>query len=364
MDNTKVAVIGAGHGGTAMAAHLSLLGADVNLCDLFPEYIKSIQETGGIYLEGTCGSSFVRLNQVTENIREAISGVALIMVVTPAFTHRLIAEACHSCLADGQVIVLNPGRTGGALEFLKYLSERNVQKDITIAETQTLIYACRKTGPAQAAIYGLKKRVDVACIPAVNLERVLKMLNQFFPQFAGAEHVIYTSLSNIGAVFHPAPVLLNVGRIETPRQTFKYYTEGISRTVAEVLEKIDQERVEVAAGLGVSIKRAAEWLRETYCVEGKNLYQLIQNNPAYREIIGPDKVDVRYITEDVPMGLVPISELARKAGVKTPVIDSIIEMANIVYGQNFRENGRTLARLGLDKVALEKIIAYCKSGIA
>lgn len=117
--NKKVAVIGAGNGGMAVSAYLSLSGVSVNLCDLFPEYTNDIIKEGGIKLVGVDKNGFAKMNLVTNNIHDAIKGVKLIMVVTPAFTHKMIAEDCSKCLEDGQIVVLNPGRTAGALYFLR-----------------------------------------------------------------------------------------------------------------------------------------------------------------------------------------------------------------------------------------------------
>lgn len=364
MNATRIAVIGAGHGGTSMAAHLAKMGAEVNLYDLFPEYISGIQKMGGINLEGVCGSGFVRLNKVTEDLKEALTGVELIMVVTPSFTHRLFANACCEYLEDGQVIVLNPGRTGGALEFLKILRDKGLQKQITVAETQTLIYACRKKGPASATIYGIKNEVMVASIPASNIERVTSLLGRYYSQFKGVENVLYTSLGNIGAVVHPAPVIMNIGRIETPNNSFKYYMEGITPTVATLLEKVDGERRTVANAVGIKLDSVQDWLKKIYNTSGKNLYELMQNNEAYKGIMGPETVNVRYITEDVPMSLVPISELGRKFGVVTPVIDTIIDVACAIYERDFRKEGRTLDKLGLDCIDNSDIVGYCASGFA
>lgn len=146
----RVAVIGAGNGGTAIAAYLASLGVEVNLCDLFPQYLEGIIAADGIDLTLDGQTTHQRLNKVTGDVAEAISGVHLIMVVTPSFTHRMIAERCYSALTDGQVVVLNPGRTGGALDFLNTIRSKGCHADITIAETQTLIYSCRKTGPASS----------------------------------------------------------------------------------------------------------------------------------------------------------------------------------------------------------------------
>jgi len=356
MDIMKIAIIGAGHGGTSMAAHLSLMGAEVNLCDMFPEYLEGIKNEGGIHLEGVCENGFARLDKVTDSIEEAIKSVHLIMVVTPSFTHSMIAEACCKYLENGQVVVLNPGRTGGALEFANILNQKGVKKDLIIAETQTLIYAARKTGPATAKILAIKNEVDVACVPSNKIDIVMKLLNEFYPQFKGVENVLYTSLTNIGAIFHPTPVLLNMGRIETKGHSFEYYMEGITPSVARMLKKIDQERMAVAEGLGIKTKSVCDWLREAYGVSGDTLYELLQNNEVYTGILGPDTIQVRYITEDVPMGLVPISELGKKAGVETPLIDALISLSSFAYERDFRKEGRTLKRLGLDEAENTKII--------
>ena len=88
---TSVAV--KGNGGTAIAAYLSSQGVKVNLCDLFPQYIAGIQQANGVNLTVNGRTSHCQLNLVTTDIPLAIQDIHLIMVVTPSFTHRLIAEA-------------------------------------------------------------------------------------------------------------------------------------------------------------------------------------------------------------------------------------------------------------------------------
>lgn len=359
---TTVAVIGAGNGGSAIAAYLSTLHVKVNLCDLFPQYIEGIRQANGIDLTQNGHCTHCSLNLVTDNVAEAIDGVKLILVVTPSFTHRLIAEACSSFLTDGQVIVLNPGRTGGALEFLNILRVKGCAADITVAETQTLIYSCRKTGPASVEIYGVKHQVALGAFPANRIQLVLELLHPFYPQFTPAKNCLETSLSNIGALFHPAPVLLNIGRIETDPNGFRYYWDGISPSVAVLIHAIDQERMAVASAYGVAILSAEEWLKQSYDTSGETLYQLIQNNTAYGDIMAPKTIQARYITEDVPMSLVPISELGKIAGISTPNMDAVIQLASSVYQTDFRNQGRCIARLGLEGMTKEQVAYYFETG--
>ena len=70
---------------------------------------------------------------------------------------------------------------------------------------------------------------------------------------------------------------------------------------------------------------------------------------------GPVVVDSRYISEDVPQGLVLLETIAAKVDVATPICTSLINMASAALGRDLREEGRTIERLGEDIV--EKIIA-------
>ena len=360
--NTTVAVIGAGNGGTAIAVYLASCGVKVNLCDLFPQYLEGIQAAGGIELTYNGTTGHYSLNLVTGDVDSAIKGVQLIMVVTPAFTHKMIAEACYSKLSDGQVVVLNPGRTGGALEFLNTIRSKGCQADITVAETQTLIYACRKTGAASVEIYSVKKEVDLGAFPANKTNKVLELLHPYYPQFKATKNCLQTSLSNIDALFHPTPVLLNIGRIETDPNGFRYYWDGISPSVATLIKGIDAERIAVAEAYGVHILSAEEWLRQSYDTYGDDLYDLLQHNNAYGDIKAPTTINARYVTEDVPMSLVPIAELGRIAEVPTPNIDAVIQLTSTIYCTDFRTQGRCAKNIGLDGMSKEQVAHFFETG--
>ncbi|HID63072.1 MAG TPA: hypothetical protein EYP49_10075, partial [Anaerolineae bacterium] len=117
-----VAILGAGNGAHAMAGHLALKGFTVRLYSKFEEEIVHLRERGGVMVEGAV-EGFGRLELVTTDIASALDGARAVMVVVPAFAHRFMAEVCASHLQDGQIVILNPGRTGGALEFANVLKE-------------------------------------------------------------------------------------------------------------------------------------------------------------------------------------------------------------------------------------------------
>jgi len=58
-------------------------------------------------------------------------------------------------------------------------------------------------------------------------------------------------------------------------------------------------------------------------------------------------LDYRFLNEDIPYGLVPLCELGRLAGVATPTMDHVIQLACVATGKDYRAQGLTLDRLGL-----------------
>lgn len=360
----KMALIGAGHGGKAMAAHLALMGFHVQLYNRTPERIEAIRKRGGIDLESQDGSirGFGRLALVTSDIGEAISGVQMIMVVLPSSAHAEIAQKLAPHLKDGQSVVLHPGRTCGALEVRKVLQDNGCTADVTIAEAETFIYASRSDGPAQARIFRVKEAVPLAALPATRTPQVLEMIQDAYPQFIDGGNVLQTGLNNMGAIFHPALTILNSGWIEATHGDYQFYIDGVTPSVARVLEVLDRERVTVASALGIRARTALEWLKLAYDSEGENLYEAIHNQPGYYGIKAPPTLNHRYIFEDVPMSLVPIAALGQRYGVSVRGMDSIIRLASIIHRTDYWRRGRTLEKLGIDHLSVGELTRYVNEG--
>ena len=249
---TKYTVIGAGHGGKAMAGHLALMGFPTTLFNRTPERIAAIKELGGIELDSQDHSlkGFCRLDCVTSSMAEALEKAEMIMVVVPSSAHADIARMCAPYLKSGQVVILHPGRTCGAIEFAKVIRDEKCAAEVTIAEAETFIYASRSDGPAEARIFRVKEAVPLAALPASQTRTVLDKLHEAYPQFIDGINVLQTGMNNMGAIFHPALTILNTGRIESTNGDYQIYIEGVTPSVARVLEALDRERVTVPSSLG------------------------------------------------------------------------------------------------------------------
>lgn len=228
----RFTVIGAGNGGKAMAAHLALKGFPVNLYNRTFSRITAIAELGGINLESYEGGphGFGEMEIVTSDIGEAIEDANVIMVVVPSSAHAGIARLIASHLKDGQIVILHPGRTGGAIEFKKILNDAESSADVIIAEAETFIYASRSEGPAEARIFRVKHAVPLAALPATDTSAVLEALKDAYPEFVDGIDVLHTGLNNMGAIFHPALVILNMGRIESTKGDFQFYIDGVTQS--------------------------------------------------------------------------------------------------------------------------------------
>jgi opine dehydrogenase len=273
------------------------------------------------------------------------------MIVVPANAHRDLALRLAPLLEDGQIIVLNPGRTFGALEFRQVLAQAGCPADVVVAEAQTFIFASRADGPAQAHIFRTKEWVALAAYPAQDTSRVLAALNPAYPQFRHGRSVLHTGLNNIGAIFHPAILLLNTGWIEATQGGFEFYFDGVTPTVARIMEAVDRERLSLGAHLGVQLISARDWLFQAYHAQGEDLYTAILDQEGYRGIFAPGTMDHRYLHEDIPMSLVPLASLGQHLGVPVNAMQSLIHLANLAHHTDYEQIGRTVASLGLQSLS-------------
>ena len=351
---TSFCVAGAGNGGLAMAGHLGLMGFPVSLYNRSEAPLAGVRWRGGIELEGEV-SGFGPVARATSDIGSALAGTDVVMVVTPATAHAGLARSMAPHLRDGQIVLLNPGRTGGALEFRRVLLELGVEARPVIAEAQTFIYASRALGRQRARIFSIKNEVPIATLPSYWIPDVLAVVRQAFPSFTAGGNVLSTSMENIGAVFHPALTILNAGWIEATQGDFEYYLQGITPSVALVLERIDSERLDVTRALGVRSVSAREWLYLSYDSPGRDLHEAIHNTEAYRGIKAPSSIAHRYIWEDIPMSLVPLASLGAGFGVPFPTLEMIIRLGSLLHGRDYAAEGRTAARLGLEGLSLKEI---------
>jgi opine dehydrogenase len=363
----RVSVLGAGNGGCAIAADLLRRGIACTLYDLpsFDAVVTPIREAGVLRLSGVLGDVTVAAPRVTTEIREAMQDADVLLIAVPAFAQVTFAETCAPFLREGQVVVLTPGSTGGALAVAESLRRAGRLEGITVAETLSLPFACRKVGPAHVHVSGVKHDLPIAAFPASRSHRVAEVLDGIFPAgLAVAANVLETSLNNLNAMAHPVPALLNAGWIETTGGDFRFYNDGVSPSVARAMDAADRDRLAVVTALGLPAVPATEWDRRLYGLVGETTYELNRDSWVHRDIRAPKELRSRYLTEDVPFGLVPIASIARELGIATPTIDLVIDLASLLVDEDLRAAGRTAASLGLAGRTADEMVEFVETGRA
>lgn len=345
----KVTIIGAGNSGLAMAAHIAHNGDKVTLWNRSKTTISKLMETKTIYSKGIIEDE-VKIELATTDIKEAIKDPDVILITTPASSHKELAELIAKNIRKETLIILNPGRTFGAIEFKEFYRRYNDKYKQTIAETQTIIYTCRKTSEDSVNIISMKNNVLVSTFDSYQNNEVISRLPDCIkPYFIPAESMIETSIGNVGMILHCAPLLLNSGWTESNQHDYKHYFDGISPSIARFIEKIDDERIRVSRLLGLEVESTKEWLKRTYDVQGNSLYECVHNNDAYSTIDAPNTLNHRYIFEDVPCGLVPLESAGKYLGLSMTNTSIVIDLASAVLGIDFRYRGRNLTSLFYDE---------------
>lgn len=356
----KIAVIGAGNGGQSIAGYLALRGYETSLYDIDVQKMDILKQKGGIELTGRI-EGFGKIDCITTDIAEAVKGAQIVMVTTVANAHRAVAKSMATYVEEGQVIILNPGRTCGALVFNQTLQTQGCTKRYYLGEAQTLVYACRVIENGKVNIIGVKDEVFLSGLPASDTDYILSKINPMYPCFVKADNVLRTSLENIGAMFHPCVCLFNAATIE--RQDEFWFYRDMTEQVARFIEKFDQERLAVGKAYGVDLLSVTEWIKFAYKdTEGDTLCERMKNNPAYHDIKAPGTIFTRQLTEDIPTGVLPIMELGKAAGVEVPLLTSMVNTIEALLDIDLHTNGRSLKNLGLEGKSKDEILNFITNG--
>jgi len=362
----KIGILGGGNGAFAAAAHLGREGYQIRMYSPFKEELASIVKAGGIRLKGCLGDSFVTGIQACEEISDAVKSTDIVMIVVPANFHAHYAKLISLLLEDGQILFLNPGHTGGALEVRQVLKDSGLKAKITLIETNTLTYVTRKTAYNEVTIYKINN-IIFSALPACDTPAVSKKIKILYPKLTAADSVLETSLANFNAVMHPPVMILNAANIERTKGDFYFYFEGITPAVAKVMEILDKERIAILKALHIKSTSFLEFFIQAVgttkeALESGSFYRIVKESPPNAKIKAPENLKHRFLDEDIPCGLVPMAALGDLYQVDTPLMDVLITLSNLINEKNYWEEGLNLKKLGLANMSPDQVLQYVKEG--
>ncbi len=359
-----VAILGAGAGGCAVAADLTRRGCIVRMFSRGESSIAPIAARGGVEYEGALGEGFAPVSIASDDIGRVMEGAEIVIVAVPTHAHEAIAARLAPHLVSDQILFLTPGHT---LTLVPNVLRRAGIAEPRHCESGTLPYICRKSSPVRVRITKASEHIVFGVFPSTDTEAVAARIRPLFPAIKTAANILETVFPYTNAIHHPPAALCNIGRIEATQGDYTHYYDGISPSVGRLIDSLDRERLAIAAALGARAERFVDYFfRAGYTTEAARAsglaYEAFHQSEPDRWIRAPASLDHRFFHEDVPYGLVLLTELGRAAGVPTPTAAHIVHLAGIATGRDYRAEGLTLDRLGLAGLGRDALIKLLDFG--
>lgn len=357
-DETSVAILGAGSQGHAWAGYLALQGYDVSVTSRSAETVEPIAEAGGIEVEGfTSGFGEIDPDNVTGDVAEAVAGRDVIFLIVPAYGHEYFARELVGAVEDGQTIVTGTDNFG-ALRIRSIFEAEGEDADVTVAGASISPFPGRSHEPATVDIHGVKANVPIAAVPATETGAVCDRINPLFDpdvSFNPAANVFEVNLTNLNVPMHTTIALFNLTRLDRGEE-YRFYGDGLTPAVENLVSSLDEERLALADALGLDVLSLPDLVDDMYEVcEGDTIMELLGESPIHKDGLGPTSLDFRYVTEDVPYGLVPMASICSELGVDSPTLDSMVQLYSVARDEHYVETGLTVDELGLAGMDAEEM---------
>lgn len=335
-------IVGAGNSAHALASYLVQQGHDVHIYARNPDKVSHLKNEGAVRATGRVEGTFP-LCSVGSQPREFVEACPTIFVCTTTMDYPDVVAQLGPYLTSGQEVILFSSKFGGSLLVEQQLLGMR-RLGVKVVETDAL-FACRLQPDGSVWVRGMKGWTLFSSPRRSQTESNKEIVGRFFPNLEPADNLVQRGLTDFGALTHALTVLININNIDR-KNSFLFYHEGFTERTVALLERMEKEFQAVAQAYDTSTLPASQILNRYYGCETSSLLEAMRTVPNYRFSVSPESLHTRYLHEDVPCTLVPVSQLARLAEVPVPVTDSVIAMASVISGEEFMETGRTLERLG------------------
>jgi len=347
----KIAILGAGNMGCAVAADLTRKGHIVTLI----KTSKSMHNENFEYLKKNDGrmevwhskETFVsNISCVTEDI-SLISDAELVYVSIMTNHHESLIKKIAPHLKNGQILMIVPGYLSTA-----YVLKHCPNVNITVVEGESSPIDCRISEPGHIRAGFRNVRNPVGVYPKADIPKAKTALDSMQHNYEYLSSVVEAALHNPNLIVHTVGAIMSIPRIEKTNGDYCMYWEAFTPSVWNILERLDDEKMQVLDKLGLPKIPYVEACKHRNSLDderdAKEVFFEYASSP-YRAK-GPIVVDSRYISEDVPQGLAMLEALGKQLDTPTPICTALIEMASAALGRDLRAEGRTPEGLGIKNI--------------
>lgn len=394
-----IAVLGGGAVGKTSAADCKLAGREVRLYSRSKKSIAYIEKTG-IKLDGIqrnlygferSGRAF--LDVVTTDMAEAVKGAKIIIIGIPALAHEDYLKQLVPLLEDGMFIHTFTDNYASLL-LRKYMREMGCTKDVVIGGWSSAPYGTRieKINGFWTNHVGIKYRaisLRGACLPMKDIDDFMESV-KYIPCMDSVTNgngpvrgdtMLDIGFSNVNPVIHVPASLLGVSSMENwslvygnAPDSYSMYSHGLCPSICRVQYQFYQEECNLAKAIGIeypvysyeSFFSRRSILTQEYMgldENGKDNVVFPLDKPCDEGNTGPDSINHRYITEDIPVGCKIYHDFGVRYGVMTPIIDSMIILGGAMHEKSFFEETKyNLDYLGIGKMSNDELLDYMYNG--
>jgi len=306
-----------------------------------------------------------RVDKISLDPAELLPDADLVLLPLPVFAHRPYFEAIRDHIQPGTAIGVLPGQ-GGSQWLAKQIFGDKFESLIYFGSDKLPYNTRIEQFGKSVRLYGLKKKLGVATLPASKAQRVADMITRAFGGIIEGTplgHMFSVTLMPVNQCIHPSRMysLFHDWDGETPYERNPLFYEEMSERATEVMGGVDDEIQAVAEALrskcgmrGVDVPRIhpmlVSWYEPELIGDASTLLSYFRTNKGYAGIDTPMKkvgdeqwvpdFGSRYFTEDIPFGLAITRGIAELVGVRTPTIDMLIEWAQDKMGKQFLVDGK------------------------
>jgi len=325
----RIAILGAGAIGLGLAAIGESLGHAVAVHSPSGKSTAFLDEGRPLQSEGALEGNW-RPEPAT--LAAALEGADLVIFAAPANAMRGLIDGAAPLLGPRHNVIISSHSSFAALVLRQRLEARGVR--LPIAAWSTTLSTGRRLAPDRVQVDTFRSRIDVAFLDDTEGRLAAIEVALFGERFHPVDDLLALSLSNLNPPIHLANALCNLTRIERGEAWDNY--DGITPAVARLILALDAERIALAATFGYRVKTVEEHYVHTFPIARATLAEmaaevhLMKQGPR-----GPTSLDTRYITEDLPFGILPIVALARARGVPAPVHEGGLALMSALAGTDF-----------------------------
>jgi opine dehydrogenase len=347
---SRVAVLGAGGIGCGAVALLSERAHTPVLWSPSGRGTAAFADRQALQAEGMLTGQYHPV--IAADCAAALHGADAVMLAVPGYGHRAVLDQVAAHLRSGQPMIISSHMSLSALYLAQRLAARGVRAPI--AAWGTTITTGRRLPGGAVRVSNIREKVDIAALPRADIDALTALCTELFgDRFVPRDDLIAVSLSNVNPQNHLGIALCNFTRIENAEPWANW--SGLTPSVGRLIEALDAERLAVAAAYGAKVRTVRDHFHLSFGVPHGPVGDAGAILAARDPNPGPASMETRYITEDVPFGLVPSTVLARIAGVAMPLHEAGIAMFSALYGRDFRAENDLLPELGLDGLSVDAL---------